>query len=149
MKDNLLVPLGAMLGVLGSAILSLYGGWDSALATLTTFMAIDYITGFLVAAVFKRSTKSETGTLVSNAGFKGFVKKGVILLMVLVACQLDRFMNSNYVRDAVIIGFILNESVSIVENCGLMGVPIPNAIKRTIEILRNKDDEEDDEEEDE
>ena len=79
----------AITGMIGSVISLLYGGWSAAMTTLAICMAIDYITVFAVAAVFKKSPKSETGALESRAGFKGLCRKGAILLMVLIAHRLD------------------------------------------------------------
>jgi len=126
------------IGVVGSMIASMFGGWDTALITLVIFMGVDYVTGLIVAGVFKTSKKTETGTLESHAGWKGLCKKGVTLLIVLVACRLDLVMGSNFIRDAVIIAFIANETISIIENAGLMGIPIPAVIMRTIEVLKDK-----------
>lgn len=126
------------IGVVGGLIASLFGGWDAALITLMIFMGIDYLTGLIVAGVFHNSEKTENGTLESRAGWKGLCRKGVTLLIVLVACQLDLVMGSNFIRDAVIIAFVANETISIIENAGLMGIPIPAAIMRAIEILKNK-----------
>ena len=61
---------------------------------------------------------------------------------VLVACRLDTVMGSTFIRDAVVIAFIANETISIVENAGLMGVPIPAAITKAIDILKQKAEEE-------
>lgn len=138
MKDTIC----AVIGVVGSAIAALFGGWDAALATLVLFMGIDYITGIMVAAVFHKSPKSQTGALESRAGWKGLCRKGVTLLIVLVACCLDTVMGSTFIRDAVVIAFIANETISIVENAGLMGVPIPAAITKAIDILKQKAEEE-------
>lgn len=137
------------LGVIGSAIAALFGGWDAALITLIIFMSVDYITGLLVAGVFHNSEKTETGTLESRAGWKGLCRKGVSLLVVLVACRLDLIMGSNFIRDAVVIGFIANETISIVENAGLMGVPIPAVITRAIDVLKHKAEQEHKQEEEE
>ena len=127
-----------LIGVIGGFIASLFGGWDAALVTLIIFMAIDYITGLIVAGVFHNSEKTANGALESRAGWKGLCRKGVTLLVVLVACRLDLVMGSNFIRDAVIIAFVANETISIIENAGLMGIPIPAAIMRAIEILKNK-----------
>lgn len=135
-KDILLTVIGAI----GGFISWLFGGWSTAMITLIVFMAVDYLTGLIVAGVFKKSKKSESGALESRAGFKGLCKKGVILLVVLVAAQLDLLTGSNFIRDAVIIAFAANEALSIVENAGLMGIPIPAPITRAIEALRGKDD---------
>ena len=127
-----------LIGIAGGGVASLFGGWDAALVTLIIFMGIDYTTGLIVAGVFHASGKTETGTLESHAGWKGLCKKGVSLLVVLVACRLDLIMGSNFIRDAVVIAFIANETISIVENAGLMGIPIPMVIIKAIEVLKNK-----------
>ena len=125
-------------GLIGSGIACLLGGWDSALATLLIFMIIDYITGLTVAGVFHASTKTDSGTLESRAGFKGLCRKGMVLLFVLVAYRLDLAIGTDYIRDAVIIGFMTNELISIVENAGLMGIPLPPVIKTAIDVLTKK-----------
>lgn len=132
----------AGIGIIGSTIAALFGGWDAALVTLVIFMAVDYITGLLVAGVFHRSGKSESGALESHAGWKGLLKKGVTLLVVLVACRLDLLMGSTFIKDAVIIAFIVNEVISIAENAGLMGIRIPKVITGAIEVLKRKSERE-------
>ncbi len=124
-------------GALGSCIAWLFGGWTMALTTLLIFMLIDYITGVIVAGVFHRSGKSKTGSLSSIAGIKGLAKKGMILLFVLVAYRLDLQLSTTYIKDAVCIAFMANELLSIIENAGLMGVPIPGAIVKAVEVLKS------------
>lgn len=126
-------------GVVGSTITYLFGGWDTALMTLIIFMGIDFITGLIVAGVFKKSKKSQGGALESAAGAKGLARKGMVLLMVLIATRLDEAMGSNVMRDAVVIAYIVNETISIIENAGLMGLPIPGVILKAIDVLKNKD----------
>ncbi len=130
----------AGIGIIGSFISTLFGGWDTGLVTLCIAMAVDYITGWIVAGVFQKSEKSENGGLSSSAGFKGLAKKGVILLFVLMAYRLDLTVGSTYIRDAVIIAFIANEVISITENAGLMGIPIPAVIIKAIDILKKRED---------
>ena len=125
-------------GAVGSFIASIFGGWDTALATLLIFMAVDYITGLLVAGVFHASPTSENGALESKAGFKGLIRKGLVLVVILVACRMDMLLGVNYIRDAACIAFIVNELISMVENFGLMGVPFPEPIKEAIELLQKK-----------
>lgn len=137
MKDTFCMAVGAP----GAAIASLYGGWDAALQTLILFMAVDYVTGLIVAGVFHASPKSRTGALESRAGWKGLIRKGETLLIVLVACRLDAVMATSFVRDAVVIGFICNETISIVENAGLMGLPIPAALTKAVDILKQRSEE--------
>lgn len=133
-------------GVAGSFLAGLFGGWDAGLTTLVIFMALDYLTGLIVAGVFHNSEKTQQGTLESCAGWKGLCRKGVTLLIVLVACRLDLVIGANFIRDAVVIAFVANETISIVENAGLMGIPIPSAITRAIEVLKNKAEQEESEE---
>lgn len=128
------------IGIIGGGVAALFGGFDAALITLILFMGIDYITGLIVAGVFHKSEKTANGMLESRAGWKGLCRKGVTLLIVLIACRLDLMMGSSFIRDAVVIAFVANETISIVENAGLMGVPIPAAIVRAIEVLKNKAD---------
>ena len=125
-----------VVGTVGSAIAWLFGGWTMALTTLLIFMGIDYITGVIVAGVFHRSGKSKSGSLSSIAGIKGMAKKGMILLFVLVAYRLDVQLATTYIKDAVCIAFMTNELLSIIENAGLMGVPIPGVIVKAIEVLK-------------
>lgn len=136
------LKLLTFIGIIGGWIASLFGGWDAALVSLVIFMGIDYVTGLIVAGVFHKSEKTENGTLESRAGWKGLCRKGVSLLVVLVACRLDLIMGSNFIRDAVVIAFIVNETISIIENAGLMGIPVPKVITKAIEVLKNKSESE-------
>lgn len=126
------------LGVVGGFISALFGGWSASLTTLCIFMLVDYITGIVVAGVFHKSPKTTTGTLKSRAGLKGLFRKVTMLLFVLIGYRLDIIAGSNFIRDGVCIAFIANETISIVENAGLMGVPIPGVIKKAIDILHDK-----------
>lgn len=130
--------LCSFLGMLGAAIASIFGGWSAGMMTLLIFQGIDYLMGLIVAGVFKRSDKSKTGALESGAGWKGLLKKGVTWLIVLVAYRLDVVIGSAYVKDAAVIGFIVNETISIIENAGLMGLPLPAVIVKAIEVLKQK-----------
>ena len=138
--SELKIFIVSLVGIIGGAISTFFGGWTSAMTTLVIFMAIDYITGFVVAGIFNKSPKTENGALNSKAGFKGLCKKGMILFMVLIACRLDIALGTNFIRDVVIIGYIVNETISIVENAGLMGLPIPPAITKAIDVLQSKAD---------
>lgn len=130
-KDRICVGIG----IAGGLLASLFGGWDGALVTLLLFMGIDYLSGMVVAGVFHRSAKSNSGALESRAGWKGLCKKGMTLLFVLIAHRLDLAIGVSYIRDAVIIGFIANELISITENAGLMGLPLPAVLVKAIDIL--------------
>ena len=119
-------------GVIGSAICWAFGGWDAAMAALLVCIAVDYVSGSIVALVFHASTKTESGAYNSAYGLKGLCKKGLMRLFVLVAVQIDRVLGADYVRDAVCIGFSVNEILSIIENLGLAGIPMPEAIIKAL-----------------
>ena len=128
----------AWAGVVGGVIASLFGGFDAALVTLVIFMAVDYITGIVVAGVFKNSPKTEGGALDSHVGLMGLFRKGGMLLIVLIAARLQTLTDISFIRDAVVIAFITNETISIIENAGLMGIPIPQVLLKAIEVLKSK-----------
>ncbi len=132
--------LCSLLGIAGSTIAALFGGWDASIQALIIFMGVDYVMGLTCAAVFRRSPKSKTGTLQSKAGWKGLCKKAATLLLVLSAAQLDAVLGTSYIRDAVCIAFISNELISMLENVGIMGVKFPEPLRRAIEILQDKSD---------
>lgn len=126
------------LGSAGSWVINMLGGWTEDLTTLLIFMGVDFLLGFLIAAIWKSSNKSGTGKLNSVSAWKGLVRKGVTLLMVLIAYRLDVTLGVNYIKTAVVVAFIVNEGLSIVENLGIMGVPLPVMIKKALEVLTNK-----------
>jgi len=144
-KDAIL----AFLAAAGAYIANILGGWDAMLALLVAMMAADYITGLIVAGVFKKSDKTETGKLSSDAGFKGLVKKCMVLLLVYIAVLLDNATGAHYVRSAVLVFFIGNEGLSLLENIGLMGVPYPAFLKNMLQALHDKGDKGNDKTDDE
>ena len=125
-------------GVVGGIFATLFGGWTEGLLVLVILMAIDYISGLVVAGVFHKSPKSPGGGLESKAGLKGLVRKLFVLALVAVAHLIDRLIGTSYVRDAATIAFCLNEVISILENAGLMGIPIPKVLRKAIDVLRDK-----------
>lgn len=126
-------------GAVGTFIVNnLLGGWTEDLLTLLILMAIDFILGLLIAAVWKKSGKSETGALNSLSAWKGLCRKGGTLLVVMVAYRLDVMLGTEYIKTGVIIAFVANEAISIIENLGIMGVPMPAVLKKAIEVLQEK-----------
>ena len=106
-------------------------------------MAADWLTGLVVAGIFKKSPKTESGALESNAGLKGLCRKGAMLLLVIVAVRLDMLASLNGVLcTGVIIALVYNEALSILENVGLMGVNYPPIMKSAIDKLQGKQNDE-------
>ena len=137
-KDYLIIGIG----VVGSFIVNAFGGWDESMTALILFMGVDYVTGMMVAGVFHKSPKTISGGIESKAGWQGLCRKCVTLLFVMIAHYLDVILHIDYVRNAVIIGFLTNELISIIENAGLMGIPLPSPITKALELLKDKQDKE-------
>lgn len=132
MKTTVLTAVG----IAGGMLSLLFGGWSTSMTTLAVCMATDYLTGFAVAAVFKKSPKSANGALESRAGFKGLLRKVAVLLSVLVAHRLDIALGTCFVKDGVVTAYIINDILSIIENLGLMGVPMPDILAKAVDMLR-------------
>lgn len=137
--DKIVKVMVAIAGAIGSA----FGGWTITMTVMVVAMVIDYITGMAVAIAGK-STKTAGGHLDSNVGWNGLMRKGIMLLVVLVASTLDTVMgDGNVIRDAAAWFYIANEGLSMLENAALLGVPFPNALKKLLEQAKEKDNEPD------
>lgn len=123
----------------GAVLAAIFGGWDGSMVTLCVFILIDYLAGIVLAAVFRRSKHTATGALDSRAGLMGLFRKAGMMLVVIVAVRLDMLCGLDGVlRAGTIYALIANEALSIIENLGLMGVPLPDALYSAIERLRGK-----------
>lgn len=135
--------LAAAIGV----IAGWYGGWTAGSRVLVTLMVVDYVSG-CACALTGHSTKTETGHFWSQVAFLGLLKKALVMAVILVAAQLDKALGSagggseNVVmfRSAAEFFYIATEALSITENAGLMGVPIPKPLRKALEALRDKND---------
>ena len=129
----------AIITAFGAAAGAYWSGMDKMVQLLIIAMAIDYLLGWLTAVVFKKSPKTESGGASLDVGFRGLCKKGVMLLIVYLGYALDSAMGTNMIQMGVILAFLSNELLSIVENLGVMGVPYPEALKKAIDILQDKE----------
>lgn len=134
------------LSALGGLLLTAFGGWDNFIMVLCVFIVIDIVLGLIDAIFFKSSDKTKSGAYKSAEMRKGLMRKVGILACVVVACMLDRLIGVDYLRNSVIVFFIINEGMSIIENVGLMGVPIPKAIVKAFAVLKDKYEIEDNDE---
>ena len=128
----------ALFALIGGWIANALGGWDMAATTLLFFMAVDYITGIIVAGVFHKSKKTNTGSLKSLVGFKGLCRKFIQFFLVAVGYRMDLLLETNYIREAIALGFIANEALSIIENAGLMGIPLPPVLIKMVDVLSER-----------
>lgn len=130
--------LDTAIGVVGALIYLAVGDITAELSTLVWLMLLDMVTGFLVASVFKASPKTTSGSLSSKEMLKGFVRKVGMLMLVAIAYRLDNVLNVNYLKNATTIALIVEECLSLIENIGLMGIPIPKFISSAIDVLNSK-----------
>ncbi len=126
-------------GSIGSLLSFLLGGFDKVMIALLIFMIIDFLSGLILAIVFKNSKKTDNGKLSSRAGIIGLSKKIFILFLVAVATQLDIILGTTFIRDGTVIGFISMEGISVIENASLAGLPIPKIVKNALEIISKKE----------
>ena len=133
----------ACIGLCGGFASWLFGGWDAALQTLLVFMAADYLTGIAAAGIFGKSRKSAGGGLSSEVGFQGLTRKCMMLVFVLLAHRMDDVLGTACIRDGVCVAFMANEMISIIENAGITGVPVPDAVKNAIDLLKQKGEQDD------
>jgi toxin secretion/phage lysis holin len=119
----------------GGALASyLFGGWSALLGILLGFVVIDYVTGFLAAAI--------EGELSSKTGLKGIAKKVCVFAVVAIANLIDAAMgNQHILRDATIFFYLSNELLSIIENVGRAGIPVPSQIQKAVKVLQGKENE--------
>lgn len=135
MKKEVMCMIGGALATIG---VKLFGGWTPTLGVILILMGIDFAAGFIVAAVFKQSPKSKTGAADSMSMFKGLCKKFGMLFVIAASHQIDIALGVDYIMVATIYGFIANETLSIVENAGLMGIVKSEILVNAIEVLKNK-----------
>ena len=132
MFDRYDTAFKAVIAVGGCSASYLYGGWSALLGILLTFAAIDYMTGVLASAV--------EGKLSSAVGAKGIAKKVCIFVIVAVAHLVDTSLGQAHVfRDATIFFYLANELLSILENAGRVGLPIPPIISKAVQVLQGKE----------
>ena len=123
----------SIVAVVATFFTYLFGGWDIALIVLVAFMVLDYATGVIWAYIQK--------SLNSEIGFKGLVKKCMILVVLVVAVLLDRMINSGTAvfRTLVCYFYIANEGISLLENVSNLGLPIPDKLKVALEQLNENE----------
>lgn len=134
MKDTVCTAIGFAAGMLSWVV----GGFDTPVLALVLCMGVDYVTGLMVAGIFHASPKTKGGGLDSRVGWKGLARKFVTLLIVVVANLADVLLELHYIRDAVIVGFCVNECLSILENAGFMGIRIPKVLMAALEKLNEE-----------
>lgn len=115
----------------GATIAYLFGGWSALLGILLAFVVLDYLTGLMAAAI--------RGELSSLVGMRGIAKKVCIFVMVAIAHLVDKALGgTSLVQDATIFFYLANELISIIENSGRIGIPVPDPIQKAVLVLKRK-----------
>lgn len=127
---------------IGSLVVNALGGWDIWLASLFTVIVLDIVTG-IIKAILMRSNKSSSGGLNSTSMFKGGVKKVIILILVALGEVIDNILPTEeaFIRTMIVSYYIANESLSILENIGACGIPLPKGLFKVLDALKNEDKE--------
>ena len=122
----------------GGLCVYLIGGFDLFLEALLVCMVVDYLMGITIAGLFQRSDKSDTGALNSFVGWMGISKKITSLLFIIIGVELQKITGLIGIREGIIIVLVTNEIISIIENAGVMGIPVPEQLKQMIDVLKQK-----------
>lgn len=125
-------------GTIGSLLINLIGKPTDDFIILIVLMIIDLIVGFLISAIWQKSSKTDSGKLSSRVMFKGIIKKFFTLVIVVIAYQLDILLAMNVIRHIVIIAFIVEEILSITENIAITGIKIPSIITKALDVLEKE-----------
>lgn len=129
--EHLGILLKFLVAIGGSIVSYLYGSFDSILMIFTVLVIIDYVSGLLASGI--------DGKLSSQIGYKGIAKKIMIFALIAVAHFIDQLVGNNHlIRDATIFFYMANEILSIIENAGRLGIPVPGFLKKAVALLQNK-----------
>lgn len=125
-------------GTIGSLLINLIGKPTDDLLILIILMNIDLVVGFLISAIWQKSSKTDSGKLSSRVMFKGIVKKFLTLVILVISYQLDILLAMNVIRHIAIIAFIIEEIVSVTENIAITGIKIPAIISKALDVLEKE-----------
>lgn len=125
-------------GAIGSLLINLIGTPTDDLIILIVLMIIDLIVGFLISAIWQKSSKTDSGKLSSTVMFKGITKKFFTMVIVVIAFQLDKLLVMNVIRHIVIISFIVEEILSVTENIAITGIKIPRIVTNALDVLEKE-----------
>lgn len=124
--------LNGSVSIIGSLATYVFGGWSDLLTLFFFVLVLDYVSGISASLI-------EGKGLSSAVGYKGLIKKFAVVSIIVLASLMDKALQSNVIMSGAIYFFLANELISIVENYGRMGLPLPNQIKNVISVLKNKE----------
>ena len=130
-------------GAAGGIFSAIFGSWNDDIKAFLILMAVDFITGIILAAFFQKSPKSGNGALSSKECFRGIARKACELLIIAAAYQSEKLTGIPYVRSLVIWGLCASEIISIMENAAIMDIlpdSVQNVFDKIIDVLNKKKD---------
>lgn len=130
------VILMVMVDIAETLLHATFGEWNSAMTTLLIFMTMDYLACMVIKKLYKCDTKAKN--LKCKTGWKGISKKCMLIVFIMAAHRIDLLMTTQYIRNIVVVAFITNELLSLIESAKMMGIRVPQIFMTTIEILREK-----------
>ncbi len=131
--EKLFNVISIFFGIAGGAVASIFGKWDTVLAALIVIMALDYVTG-VIKAVYTKTVSSEIG-------YKGILKKITVLVVVALANIMQVLTGGAVaIRETVLMFYIANEGISILENIASVSTKMPDSVKNILLQLRDKND---------
>jgi toxin secretion/phage lysis holin len=128
MKQNIISSATA---ITGGMIAFMMGEWSQLLTLFLFIVVLDYVSGLGASIV-------EGKGLSSAVGYKGLIKKFAVILIIALAHQIDKALGMEMIMSGAIYFFLANELISVIENYGRMGLPLPPQIKKVIQILKEK-----------
>lgn len=128
-------------GAAGAILGYIFGEWDALLQVLVWLIVVDYLSG--LASAYSEGLSTPDKGLSSRVGFKGIAKKVMILILCAASAKVDQIAGTSIVREAVIFFYIGNELLSLLENAGRIGLPVPKKLKDAVAVLKSKEDDDD------
>ncbi|WP_313757085.1 phage holin family protein [Tissierella sp.] len=132
MENNFTIWIKRILLLIGGGITTILGGWDMLLKTLVGLVVADYILGVIAAGI--------NNEVNSSVGYKGIFKKAMLFIPIGICYSLDQLFGTEMLRNVSIWFYIGNEGISIIENLGKAGVPIPKFLGEILIQLRDTSD---------
>jgi len=132
--SKIMLALGGGIGALAAYVTS----WSPHIGTLLILMIIDFCFGLLTPMIVGRSKKDPDGKISSKICRRGIVKKCVVFMLIYVSWLLGKEAGFPAIVEAVVMAFIISETISILENASILGVPIPKVILKLLKVINDK-----------
>lgn len=127
--------LSGCIATIGAFFLSLIGGWSPLVEALCLFILLDVTTGLVQTCYFGKSRKTASGKFSSTVMYRGILRKGMIFLVLIIGARFDLVFGTEYILEAVMLFYLVQESLSVCENLSACGLPMPQVLKKILDVL--------------